>query len=118
MISIYFKREHNTLNRQAFASKGIKTAYTVKYVNGLERNLPGSTSINQNVSSNSHYWFNGKFEYETIFPLGKYYRMGFSADAVVSTQSLSVLMWQQNKIATLYPYPTIANFVPQKLLRF
>lgn len=89
MISIYFKREHNTLNRQAFASKGIKTAYTVKYVNGLERNLPGSTSINQNVSSNSHYWFNGKFEYENYFPLGKYYRMGFSADAVVSTQSLS-----------------------------
>lgn len=89
MISIYFKHELNTLDRPIYPSQGIRINFETFFINGLERNMPGSTSIDKNATSESRQWFAFKFNYENFTPVLPNLRMGLSIDAFVSNQPLS-----------------------------
>lgn len=89
MIGIYFKRELNTLDRPSYPSQGIRLNFETFFINGLERNIPGSTSVDKNPTSESRQWFAFKFNYENFIPVLPNLRMGFSVDAFASNQPLS-----------------------------
>lgn len=89
MIGVYVQREFNTLDKPQFATQGQKLSFQTIYVNGFERNVPGSTSLDLNVLSKSHNWFAFKLNYENYAPISKIFRMGLSVDCAFSNQQVS-----------------------------
>ena len=89
MISVYIHRDLNTLNKLQFATQGKKLSMQIQYVNGFERNSPGTTSLDPNAQSKSHNWFTFSMNYENYAPISKHFRMGLAIDAVLSNQQVS-----------------------------
>ncbi len=89
MISVYFQREFNTLDKPLYPSYGMRLNFQTFFINGFERNMPGSTSLDKNATSNSRQWFALKFNYDNFSPVLPMIRMGLSVEAFLSNQSLS-----------------------------
>jgi NTE family protein len=68
---------HNRLNRKQFASGGSLLELKGRYVHGIERALPGSTAINDEVLDNTfRNWFYLKATYKNYFMQKGLYRLG------------------------------------------
>ncbi len=89
MISVYVQREFNTLDKPQYATSGQKLTFQTLYVNGFERNTPGSTSPDLNAQTKSHNWFTLKINYENYAPISKIWRMGIYGDCAFSNQQVS-----------------------------
>ena len=78
--------ERSTLNRKQYASAGSFLHLGVKWVNGIEHTIPGSTSEIKSSFNKHHYWVAAKFNYINYFLRTKYAKTGFLLEGVWSNQ--------------------------------
>jgi NTE family protein len=83
MVTPYFLFERNTLNRKVYPNQGTFLSAEVRYINGLERYFPGSTSINKDYYEMPHDWYQVRFRFEHYFKM-KFFRSGVYAEALFS----------------------------------
>lgn len=84
----YLAIESNTLNRKQWASSGHYLRAQVRYVQGIERSVSGSTSPFEYDIRNRHQWINITAEGQ-FFPISKgVFRLGLHGKGVVNSQSL------------------------------
>jgi len=88
IITPYLLYERSTLNRKQYANEGSYLAISGRQINGREKSIPGSTSINNDTISRSHQWLQFKIVYDTYYKRKGMLRLGFYAEAVYSTQTL------------------------------
>jgi NTE family protein len=78
----------NSLNRKQFANSGHLFHFKVRYVNGREMSIPGSTSINDSVRSKYHSWVSLKGEFQSFVIDEHHFHFGFHGIGVFNSQSL------------------------------
>jgi len=78
--------ERNTLNRKQYASSGTYFNTTVRYVNGNESTIPGSTSFDRTEKKDRHQWFELKVVYDNYYKKRGRIRLGFYNENVFSNQ--------------------------------
>jgi NTE family protein len=85
---IYY--EINSLNRKQYANKGEYLIFKVRYVNGLETNKPGSTTVIDTLTkySNYHEWVTFKLTAERYFNRRGALKIGVFGEGAYSTQTL------------------------------
>ncbi|MCD4747326.1 MAG: patatin-like phospholipase family protein [Bacteroidales bacterium] len=106
---IYF--ELYSLNRKQFASSGIHLLLSLKFINGIEKNIPGSTSTNRNEYKKSHEWFQLRFKYDNYFETFGPLKLGFYGEALISNQPLF-----NNYTASVLSSPAFQPFPETKTL--
>lgn len=79
--------EVNSLNRKQYANQGEYLNVKVRYVNGMESNLPGSTSIIKDSIKAHHEWMTVKLVGERYFNRRGTLKIGVYGEGVYSTQS-------------------------------
>lgn len=80
--------ESSTLNRKQFASKGTAIRFCGRLVSGLERNLPGSTSIDQEEYTDYHEWLQLRVKLLKYFKTTDFLTVGLLAEAAISNRDL------------------------------
>lgn len=82
--------EINSLNRKQYANQGEYLNISARYVNGLETNKPGSTTIIDTLTkySNYHEWLTLKVSGERYFNRRGTLKIGLFGEAAYSTQTL------------------------------
>lgn len=85
-ISPYLQYEKNSLNRKQYASAGTGISVSLRFVQGNEVHVPGSTSVVEGPLYKHHRWVQGKFSYETYYKRRGHLRLGLYSEAVYSTQ--------------------------------
>jgi NTE family protein len=80
--------ELNGLNRKQYPDAGARLKLSCSYVNGMEDNIPGSTSVNKNETSAHHEWFQIRFIYDNYFETFGPLRLGFYGEAMISNKPL------------------------------
>ncbi|HLG36118.1 MAG TPA: patatin-like phospholipase family protein, partial [Bacteroidia bacterium] len=78
--------ERNTLNRKQYASSGTYFNTLVRFVNGSESTIPGSTSVDSIKHSDYHRWFMLKVVYDNYYKKRGRIRLGFYNENVFSNQ--------------------------------
>jgi NTE family protein len=78
--------ERNTLNRKQYASSGTYFSAGVKYFNGRETTIPGSTSPNLVEETDYHNWFQLKVVYDNYYKKRGRIRLGFYSENVFSNE--------------------------------
>jgi NTE family protein len=78
--------ERSTLNRKQYASSGTFLSATVKYFNGREKTIPGSTSPNLVEATDHHNWFQLKVVYDNYYKKRGRIRLGFYNENVFSNE--------------------------------
>lgn len=86
--STYFKLTLNSLNRKQFASSGNYFNFEFRYVNGKERTLSGSTSINPFDIENYHQWINMRLDYQSFVIDQPFFHFGIHGQMVSNSQTL------------------------------
>jgi NTE family protein len=104
--------ERNSLNRKFYASTGSMLKLTIRYVDGVEVNTPGSTSTKKDVYRQRHDFFRAKLTYESYFNKRGIVRPGLFAQMVVSNQPFF-----NNYNASLIE-AAVFNPVPESQTRF
>lgn len=108
---ISWSLEFNTLNRKQFANRGNLMALKVRYVNGRERSISGSTSPVKYDELKSHQWIQANLELQNFVLNGKFFHLGLHGKMVMNSQSLF-----KNYTATLLnttefaPLPDVNTF--------
>jgi len=88
--------EHNSLNRKQFASEGSQFNLRLRYVQGVEHTVSGSTAPVPYDEYFLHDWINIQVEMRKYFTTGKKYTFGLHGLGVLNSQSLL-----RNYVATL-----------------
>lgn len=78
----------NSLNRKQFASRGSLFKLRVRYVSGIEKTIPGSTSNSNTTTSTSHSWLNLTGEIQSFIVNNSFIHLGIHSKGVLSTQTL------------------------------
>ncbi len=78
--------ERNTLNRKQYANQGELYSVGVRYTDGVERYLPGSTALIKVKERNELAWFKAQFSWEKYFRTRGIYKQGFLVEVVASNQ--------------------------------
>ncbi len=78
--------EINSLNRRLYANQGEYFNVSVRYVNGWERNTPGSTSPDSTIFEKDHKWMTFKLKGERYFNRRGTLKIGIYGEGVYSTQ--------------------------------
>ncbi len=86
--AIGLKYEFNTLNKKQFANSGSLIQLKIKFINGFEEFLPGSTSINRKSSQTNHKWIQAKFVFDKYFRKRNFNTFGLLFESFYSSQSL------------------------------
>jgi NTE family protein len=86
--SISWEFVQNSLNRKQFASTGHYFKFKVRYVDGFERSIPGSTSITDEIKTNTHEWINLNAEFQTFLFNSDNFHFGIHGKGVFNSQSL------------------------------
>jgi NTE family protein len=76
----------SSLNRKQFASAGYELSLKYRFVHGIERTVPGSTSPNMLSNQIERNWMFFKASYTNYFMRKGVYRLGIKLDAMYSTQ--------------------------------
>jgi len=98
--SLSWTIEQNSLNRKQFASEGSLFILRMRYVDGHENSVSGSTSVEQYDIRQHHNWINFTGELRT-FPFAfPHFKMGLHALANITSQSLF-----KNYTATILSMP-------------
>ena len=80
--------EANTLNDKQFANQGSRFFGDIHYVNGTEKNVPGTTSITDSSTSVHQDWFQLRMDYDNYYKkLGKL-KLGFYSELMLSNKKL------------------------------
>ncbi len=84
--SPYAEIEFNTLNRKQFSNQGSRIFTSLQFVSGLEKHIPGSTSVLQGTYTDYHNYFIIKFAFDKYFRPGKVYRPGINFEFQANNQ--------------------------------
>lgn len=76
--SPYLEYEINTLNRKQFSNTGYRLLASFQFVSGLEKHIPGTTSVLKGSYTDYHNYFIFKFIFDRYFRPAKIYRPGIS----------------------------------------
>jgi NTE family protein len=86
MWTPYVFYEKNTQNKKQFANSGTCFSLKLRYMNGVETTIPGSTSIDKTVTIADHEWLQLKMLYDSYYKRKGHLRLGVYTEAVVSNQ--------------------------------
>ncbi|MFZ4400455.1 MAG: patatin-like phospholipase family protein [Bacteroidales bacterium] len=86
--SIGLKYEYNTLNKKQFANSGSFFQLKLKYVDGNEEYLPGSTSLNKSLFNTRQQWIQAKLTYDKYFSKTGFNTLGILVETFFSNQKL------------------------------
>jgi NTE family protein len=84
--SYWVEWERNTLNRKFYASGGSLLKLSVSFFDGLEVNIPGSTSKELDVFSRNHQFYSVKMVYESYYNKRGIFRPGLLGEIHISNQ--------------------------------
>lgn len=101
----------NSLNKKAFANAGSFFRLSARYVNALERTIPGNTSIIRDTTERIHNWPAFKLEFQQYFFRRSNLHLGLSAEGVMSFQP-----FYGNYTATLLAAPAYMPISETKTL--
>ena len=87
-FSPHFVFERNTLNRKQFPNEGTFLSVGVRYITGLERHIPGSTSPMELRSRNKHDWWQIRLDYQNFFARTNNFTFGLFSELMLSNKSL------------------------------
>lgn len=76
----------NSLNKKMFANTGSYFRLSARYINALERTIPGNTSLVRDTIQMVHNWPVIKLEYQQYFFRKSNLRLGFNTEGVFSFQ--------------------------------
>ncbi len=114
-IRPFIEFEYNTTDFTDFATQGLRLYVNGNYQNGSEVNIPGTTSQLETISEKRREWININAIASALWPLGRYYRIGFYAHAALSNQpmftSYTATLMRSNTFAPT-PESSIA-YLPQ-----
>lgn len=82
------KWERSTLDRFQYAKSGTKMEISVKYMNGKESTVPGSTTLIKDTINTFHDWWTFKFHYTNYFFATRKFHGGFLIEGIASNQDL------------------------------
>lgn len=85
---VSWSMEFNTLNRKQFANKGHMLLFKLRYVNGKERSISGSTSEIQYDETKAHKWIQANLEIQNYIFKRSFFHLGFHGKLTVNSQSL------------------------------
>ncbi len=111
MFTPYISYEKNTQNKKQFANSGTYFTFKMRWVNGIETTIPGSTSIDKTVSITDHQWVQIKMIYDSYYKRKGRLRLGIFAEAVASDQDFF-----GNYTASVLAAPTFAPIPESKTL--
>ncbi len=80
--------ERSTLNRKQYANQGAFFSAKVRYIEGNEYGIPGSTSVVRTQTESFHQWVQGKVVYENYYKRSGHLKLGFYGDVVASNEPL------------------------------
>ncbi len=80
--------ELNTLNRKQYANRGTFFRTQLRYVEGTEYYVPGTTAIVKDSITRLHQWLVYKLSFEHYFNTKTFYIPGITVEGVYSGQSL------------------------------
>lgn len=86
--TVSWQFEQNSLNRKQFASAGHYFSFKARLLQGTERSISGSTSINKYDEQKSHKWININTEFQTFLVNTSPFDFGIYGKAVFNSQSL------------------------------
>lgn len=106
-FSPYVVFERNTLNNKQYANKGSFISIGGRYITGLEKHRPGSTSPLLADSRKKHNWWQLRAEYQNYFTRSQNITLGLHSELMLSNKSLF-----SNHISSLLTAPTF-DYVPE-----
>lgn len=103
--TVSWEFEQNTLNRKQFANSGHQLAFKLRYVNGKERSISGSTSIEKIDLAKNHDWLHLEADLQSFVIDKTHFHWGLHFKGVLSTQKLF-----SNYKASILSAPSFAPF--------
>jgi NTE family protein len=79
---------YNTLNKKQFANSGSLLKVKIRFNQGEENGIPGSTSVSKDTIRKNHQWININTEYQKFVVDKKYFHLGIHLNGVFNSQSL------------------------------
>lgn len=86
--NIALEYEKNSLNRILYASSGSYFNIRVRYIDGIESHIPGSTSPQSNQFTELRQWVQARAVFDNYYKQRGRLRLGLYAEGVYSTQEL------------------------------
>lgn len=87
-FSPFFVFERNTLNRKQFPNEGTFLSIGLRYITGLERHTPGSTSPLGLRSRKNHDWWQLRVDYQNFFAKTNNITWGFFSEMLLTNKGL------------------------------
>jgi len=78
--------EKNSLNQKQYATDGTFSQLSLRYISGLEKNMPGTTSIDSLVVKNGHSFFLLKGLWEKYNKVSRFITLGTRLEGVLSNR--------------------------------
>jgi NTE family protein len=78
--------ERSTLNKKQYANAGTFLSLRVKYFDGTEYTIPGSTSVVRTETQNSRQWAQFRFIYDNYYKRRGHLRLGLYLEGVASNE--------------------------------
>ena len=82
----HFTTEQNTLNYRQFPNAGRFISMKVMYIQGNEKHVPGSTSLDDTTRYNSHRWLQLNITFDRYFKINRKFTLGIYLQGVFSQQ--------------------------------
>jgi NTE family protein len=77
----YILFERSTLNRKMYANQGTFLSMKLRYINGVEYTIPGSTSVDRQEKNDGRQWLQARLSYENYYKRRGHLKLGFYAEA-------------------------------------
>jgi len=103
--------ELNSMNYKQYPNKGVRLLISANYVNGNEKNIPGSTSIDSDEFEARHQWVQFKLLYDNYFQRLGPFTFGFLGELLISNQELF-----NNYISTMMASPAFTPIPESQVL--
>lgn len=114
LIKPYVQFELNTQKNHYYSNQGVFFHAKLYFINGKERNIPGTTGAFHLEESKTHNWLGFRVKYINFIPYGKRMNFGLFTDVSLTTQDLFVTYTASKFRAPLFhPIPEISTqFLP------
>lgn len=86
--SVSWEFVKNSLNRKQFSSAGHFLRFKIRYVNGYEESIPGSTSFAEAIQEKYHQWFYLSTEFQSFLIDNSIFHLGIHGNGMLTSQSL------------------------------
>lgn len=84
----FLEFEYNTLNRKQWASEGSRFIANIRYVQGKEKSISGTTPLTEYDLRRHHRWLSFSLEGQKYFKINSFFKVGLYGKATANSQSL------------------------------